>query len=96
MDSKPSPRLFYGFMCRLHAACSLKRHITVQIGHVLAQIWAKEIKEVIMEETNLIALAIALVALTCPWLYDGSLFTRQRIWKRKYARAPITPTVTAR
>ena len=37
-----------------------------------------------MEETNLIALAIALVALICPWLYDGSLFTRQRIWKRKY------------
>lgn len=34
--------------------------------------------------TELIIWSIALVALCVPWLYDGSLFTRQRVWKRRY------------
>ena len=35
---------------------------------------------------ELITLAIALVALCVPWLYDGSLFTRQRVWKRRFSK----------
>lgn len=30
-------------------------------------------------DLELIPVAIALVALCLPWLYDGSLFTRQRV-----------------
>ena len=35
-------------------------------------------------DPKLILIALALLALCVPWLYDGSLFTRQRVWKRKY------------
>ena len=35
-------------------------------------------------DPKLIPMAIALVALCVPWLYDGSLFTRQRAWQRKF------------
>jgi len=35
-------------------------------------------------DPKLIPIAIALVALCVPWLYDGTLFTRQRVWKRKF------------
>ena len=38
-------------------------------------------------DPKLIPRAIALVALCVPWLYDGSLFTRQRVWERKFDRA---------
>lgn len=38
-------------------------------------------------DTELITLGIALVALCVPWLYDGTLFTRQRVWKRKFNRS---------
>ena len=43
-------------------------------------------------DINLITLAIALVALCVPWLYDGSLFTRQRVWKRRYRTSAYEPT----
>ena len=35
-------------------------------------------------DPKLILITLALVALCVPWLYDGTLFTRQRVWKRKY------------
>ena len=35
-------------------------------------------------DPKLIPIAIALVALCVPWLYAGTLFTRQRVWKRKF------------
>lgn len=42
-------------------------------------------------DINLITLTIALVALCVPWLYDGSLFTRQRVWKREFDRHAYKP-----
>ena len=41
-------------------------------------------------EPELIPIAIALVALCVPWLYDGTLFTPQRVWKRKFDRSGYT------
>ena len=38
-------------------------------------------------DPKLILIAIALVALCVPWLYDGTLFTLQRVWKRKFDRS---------
>ena len=38
-------------------------------------------------EPELIPIAISLVALCMPWLYDGSLFTRKRVWQRRFDRA---------
>jgi len=35
-------------------------------------------------DPKLIPIAISLVALCVPWLYNGTLFTRQRVWKRKF------------
>ena len=43
-------------------------------------------------DINLITLSIALVALCVPWLYDGSLYTRQRVWKRRYRTSAYEPT----
>ena len=34
-------------------------------------------------DATLIPITISLVALCVPWLYDGSLFTRQRVLERK-------------
>ena len=34
-------------------------------------------------DPKLILITLALVALCVPWLYDGSLFTRQRVLERK-------------
>jgi len=31
-------------------------------------------------DPKLIPIAISLVALCVPWLYNGTLFTRQRVW----------------
>ena len=33
-------------------------------------------------DPNIIPLALAALALMMPWLYDGSLFTRERVWQR--------------
>ena len=41
-------------------------------------------------DPKLIPIAIALVALCVPWLYDGTLFTPQRVWKRKFDRSGYT------
>ena len=38
-------------------------------------------------DPKLIPIAIALVALCVPWLYDGTLFTRERVAQRKFDRA---------
>lgn len=38
-------------------------------------------------DPELIPIAISLVALCMPWLYDGSLFTRERVWQRRFDRA---------
>ena len=38
-------------------------------------------------DPKLIPIAISLVALCVPWLYDGTLFTRKRVWERKFDRA---------
>lgn len=35
-------------------------------------------------DPKLIPIAISLVALCVPWLYDGTLFTQQRVWKRNF------------
>ena len=36
---------------------------------------------------ELIPIAISLVTLCMPWLYDGSLFSRERVWQRQFDRA---------
>lgn len=36
---------------------------------------------------KLIPIAIALVALCVPWLYDGTLFTRRRAWRLEAQRS---------
>ena len=38
-------------------------------------------------EPNMVPLALATLALMVPWLYDGSLFTRERVWQRRFDRA---------
>jgi hypothetical protein len=38
-------------------------------------------------EPNIIPLALATLALMFPSLYDGSLFTRKRVWQRRFDRA---------
>jgi hypothetical protein len=38
-------------------------------------------------DLNMIPLALATLALMVPWLYDGSLFTRKRVWQRRFDRA---------
>ena len=38
-------------------------------------------------DPNIIPLALATLTLTVPWLYDGSLFTRKRVWQRRFDRA---------
>ena len=38
-------------------------------------------------DPNMIPLALATLALMVPFLYDGSLYTRQRVWRRKFDRA---------
>ena len=38
-------------------------------------------------DPELIPIAIALVALCMLWLYDGTLFTRERVWQRRFDRA---------
>ena len=38
-------------------------------------------------DPELIPIAISLVALCMPWLYDGSLFTQERVWQRRFDRA---------
>lgn len=37
-------------------------------------------------DPNMIPLALATLALMVPFLYDGSLFTRQRLWKRRFRK----------
>ena len=37
-------------------------------------------------DASLVMAGIALVALLVPFLYDGSLFTRQRVWKRRFKK----------
>ena len=37
-------------------------------------------------DASLVMVGIALVALLLPFLYDGSLFTRQRVWKRRFSK----------
>ena len=37
-------------------------------------------------DASLVMAGIALVALLLPFLYDGSLFTRQRVWRRRFRR----------
>jgi hypothetical protein len=38
-------------------------------------------------DPNMIPLALATLALMVPFLYDGSLFTRERVWQRRFDRA---------
>ena len=38
-------------------------------------------------DASLVMAGIALVALLVPFLYDGSLFTRERVWQRRFDRA---------
>jgi hypothetical protein len=38
-------------------------------------------------DPNMIPLALATLALIFPSLYDGSLFTRERVWQRRFDRA---------
>ena len=38
-------------------------------------------------DPNIIPLALATLALMMPWLYDGSLFTRKRVWQIRLDRA---------
>ena len=38
-------------------------------------------------DPNMIPLALATLALMVPHLYDGSLFTRERVWQRRFDRA---------
>ena len=38
-------------------------------------------------EPSMIPLALATLALMVPHLYDGSLFTRERVWQRRFDRA---------
>ena len=38
-------------------------------------------------DASLVMVGIALVALLLPFLYDGSLFTRQRVWKRRFSKS---------
>lgn len=38
-------------------------------------------------DLNTITLVIATLALVMPWLYDGSMFTRGRVWQRRFDRA---------
>ena len=38
-------------------------------------------------DPNIIPLTLATLALMMPWLYDGSLFTRKRVWQRRFDRA---------
>ena len=38
-------------------------------------------------DPNLIPLALATLALMVPHLYDGSLFTRERVGQRRFGRA---------
>lgn len=38
-------------------------------------------------EPNMVPLALATLALMVPFLYDGSLFTRERIWQRRFDRS---------
>lgn len=38
-------------------------------------------------DPNMIPLALATLALMVPFLYDGSTFTRERVWQRRFDRA---------
>ena len=38
-------------------------------------------------DPNTITLFIATLALVMPWLYDGSMFMRGRVWQRRFNRA---------
>ena len=38
-------------------------------------------------DPNMIPLALATLALMVLHLYDGSLFTRERVWQRRFDRA---------
>jgi hypothetical protein len=38
-------------------------------------------------DPNIIPLALATLALMLPFLYDGSLFTRERVLQRRFDRA---------
>ena len=35
----------------------------------------------------IIPVAAILLSLLMPWLYDGSMFTREEVWKRRFGRA---------
>ena len=35
----------------------------------------------------IIPVAAILLSLLMPWLYDGSMFTREVVWKRRFDRA---------
>ena len=38
-------------------------------------------------DLNMIPLTLATLTLMVPFLYDGSLFTRERVWQRRFDRA---------
>ena len=38
-------------------------------------------------DPNMIPLALATLALMVPFLYDGSMFTREKVWQRRFDRA---------
>ena len=38
-------------------------------------------------DPNMIPLALATLALMVPFLYDGSLSTREKVWQRRFDRA---------
>ena len=38
-------------------------------------------------DPNMIPLALATLALMVPFLYDGSLFTREKVWQRRFNSA---------
>ena len=38
-------------------------------------------------DPGMIPLALATLALMVPFLYDGSLFTRERVWQGRFDRA---------
>ena len=38
-------------------------------------------------DPNMIPLALATLALMFPFLYDGSMLTREKVWQRRFDRA---------
>ena len=35
----------------------------------------------------MIPVTVILLSLLMPWLYDGSMFTREKVWQRRFDRA---------